>query len=520
MHHVIPLPATIDVTPSAWLTFGPTSRIVLESDVPAVRAVAEFVAGALRPATGFAWPVVPASTTGATPSAAPGILLAIDPAVAGGAEAYRLDARASGVELRAAAAEGLFRGAQTLRLLLPTDIHASSPRPGPWRVPLVSVTDAPRFAWRGAMLDVARHFFDAGQVMRYIDLLALYKFNVLHLHLSDDQGWRITIDAWPNLTAHGGSTGVNGDRGGFYTKAQYREIVAYAAARFITVVPEIDMPGHTNAALASYPELNCDDTAPALYTGIKVGFSALCVGKDVTYRFIEDVIGELAALTPGPYIHIGGDEVKTLSAAEYATFIERVQAIVARFGKQAIGWEEIAHATLAPTTVVQQWRAGDAATMAAASGAMALAVGQGARVVMSPASKVYLDMKYDAQTTLGLNWAGYVDVRDAYEWDPAAMFADVAEAHILGVEAPLWTETIVTMADLEWMVLPRLPAVAEVGWSAQAGRTWESFGRRARGARAAVGCHGGALLPIAAGRLARWPAARGDAMSVVARACT
>ena len=188
--------------------------------------------------------------------------------------------------------------------------------------------DRPRFAWRGAMLDVARHFFGVEDVKRYVDLLALYKMNRLHLHLADDQGWRIEIPGWPRLTEHGGSSEVGGGPGGFYTAEDYAEIVRYAAERHVMIVPEIDMPGHTNAALASYPELTCDGEAPPLYTGIRVGFSFLCAEKEETYAFIDAVVGALAALTPGPYIHIGGDEVRQLTGEQYAAFMARAQAIV------------------------------------------------------------------------------------------------------------------------------------------------------------------------------------------------
>lgn len=476
-HHVVPLPSSITPAAGAPVTFSAASRIVLAADDPALDGVARLLAAALTPATGYAWPVVAAGGAGAVPGAAPDITLALDAAVPGGRDAYRLDVTAAGVRIVAATPEGVFRGTQTLRQLLPPAIHASAVQPGPWRVAPVSVTDAPRYQWRGAMLDVARHFFGPSQVKRYIDLLAFYKFNVLHLHLSDDQGWRIEILSWPRLATWGGSSSVKGDGSGFFTQAEYRDIVAYASARFITVIPEIDMPGHTNAALASYPELNCNDVAPPLYTGIEVGFSSLCVGREVTYRFVDDVVRELAALTPGPYIHIGGDEVKKLTAAEYAGFIERAQEIVARHGKRAIGWDEIAHARLAPTTVVQQWRVGKNGVADAGAAAVS-AVAQGARLVMSPASKVYLDMKYTPATVLGLNWAGYVELRDTYAWDPGALIPGVTDAHVLGVEAPLWTETIVTMSDLESMVLPRLLAVADVGWAAQASREWNAFTSR------------------------------------------
>src|SRR6185295_5797180 len=204
--------------------------------------------------------------------------------------------------------------------------------PATARIPGGHVTDRPRFAYRGAMLDVARHFFSVAQVERYIDQLAMYKINTFHLHLADDQGWRIMIHSWPRLATYGGSTAVDGDPGGYYTQEQYRDIVEYARQRFITVIPEIDMPGHVNAALASYAELNCDGIAPPLYTGTDVGFSSLCVSKPITYRFIDDVIRELAALPPGRYLHIGGDEAQATSHADYVTFMNRAQQIVADHG--------------------------------------------------------------------------------------------------------------------------------------------------------------------------------------------
>jgi hexosaminidase len=237
--------------------------------------------------------------------------------------------------------------------------------------------------------------------------------------------------------------------------------------RFIHIVPEIDMPSHINAALASYPELNCNGVAPPLYTGIEVGFSAFCIEKDVTYTFIDDVVREIAAMTPGPYVHIGGDEVKTLTPAQYRQFVERVQGIVRAHGKEAIGWDEVAHASLLPTTVIQYWRP-DASIVPPA----------GTRLVLSPANKVYLDMKYDDRTVLGLNWAGNVDVHVPYDWDPATLLPKVPESAILGVEAPIWSETLVTMDDVEFMAFPRLPAVAEVAWSPQGARRWTDFRAR------------------------------------------
>ena len=385
------------------------------------------------------------------------------------AEGYELSISAQRVTLSASSPAGLFYGVQTIRHLLPHAIEYPAVRPLPLSLPAGVISDVPRFAWRGAMLDVSRHFFGVEDVQRYIDLLAMLKMNRLHLHLADDQGWRIEIRSWPNLARHGGSTEVGGGPGGFYTQAQYSQIVSYARDRYVTIVPEIDMPGHTNAALASYPELNCDGVAPALYTGIEVGFSALCVDKDVTYKFIDDVVREIASLTPGAYFHIGGDEVKKLTDEQYRRFIDRVQKIVQSHGKQAIGWDEIAPAPLLPTTIVQHWRP------------QALpreAVEKKAKLILSPAHKAYLDMKYDEATAIGLNWAAYIPVRDAYDWDPASIVEGLPEEAVLGVEAPIWSETLATMRDVEYLAFPRLAAVAEIGWSPRGQRSWREFRRR------------------------------------------
>ena len=397
-------------------------------------------------------------------SAAVVLRLSGDPGL--GEEGYELAVADAQVTIRASGPAGLFRGAQTLRQVLPS-------RPGrPLEVPGIHVRDQPRFAWRGLMLDVARHFFGVADVKRVLDLLALYKLNVLHLHLTDDQGWRIAIDRWPALTRVGGRTAVGGGPGGFYTRSDYAEIVEYAASRHITVVPEIDVPGHTNAALASYPELNCDGQAPPLFTGVEVGFSSLCLDSPVTYRFLTDVFTEVAEMAPGSHVHFGGDEALTLSAAAYATFIEAVQEIVLATGKLPVGWQEVAAARLVPGAVVQYWNTRDGPGQAIA------AVRQGAQVIMSPADRVYLDMKYDAASRLGQDWAGHVELRDAYDWDPATLVDGISEADVLGVEAALWTETVATIDDVEAMLLPRLAAVAEVAWSPEGGRNWADFGRR------------------------------------------
>ncbi|MDR3083055.1 MAG: beta-N-acetylhexosaminidase, partial [Streptomyces sp.] len=390
-----------------------------------------------------------------------------------GAEGYRLDSGAQGVTITAHKPAGLFHGVQTLRQLLPATIEKKTVQPGPWLVAGGTIKDSPRYAYRGAMLDVSRHFFTVEQVKRYIDQLALYKINTLHLHLSDDQGWRIAIDSWPRLATYGGSTQVGGGKGGYYTKADYQEIIRYAASRHQEVVPEIDMPGHTNAALASYAELNCDGIAPPLYTGINVGFSSLCVPKQVTYDFVDDVIRELAAITPGRYIHIGGDEAHSTSHEDYVAFMDRVQPVVAKYGKTVIGWHQLTGAHPVKGALAQYWGLDN--TGAAEKAQVAKAAQNGTGLILSPADRVYLDMKYNKDTKLGLDWAGLVEVQRSYDWDPDTYLPGAPTSAIRGVEAPMWSETLVTSDDIDFMAFPRLPGAAELGWSPAATHDWDTY---------------------------------------------
>jgi hexosaminidase len=463
---IVPAPVSVEAAEGTWFTLERSTRILTAPGSAEAATVGEQLAGVLQRSTGHPLPV----EAGTQADGDIAFELTGDDRL--GEEGYELTVTDRAATLRASRPAGLFMGVQTLRQLLPAAVEGTSVQPGPWRLPGGRVLDRPRFAWRGVMLDVARHFFTVDEVKRFLDLIALYKLNVLHLHLTDDQGWRIAIGSRPRLAAHGGSTQVGGGPGGHYTDAQYAEIVEHARDRHVTVVPEIDLPGHTNAALASYPELNCDGRAPELYTGTEVGFSSLCVEEPATWRFLDEVLGELAAMTPGPYLHIGGDEVRTLGEGQYAGFVERVQELVRAHGKRAIGWQEIANARLLPTTAVQFWdpRVGGDAIRAA--------VRQGTRLVLSPATRTYLDMKYDPQTELGLEWVGHVEVRDAYDWDPAGLLEGVGDAEVLGVEAALWSETLRSIADVEHMSFPRLPAVAEVGWSPPAARGWDGFRRR------------------------------------------
>ena len=466
---LVPVPATVE-----WRSgdgFRITAKTVLRASDPDAAKTAAMIGEFVRRGTGLSLP----SSLPADAAPENAIEIVLDPKLlSAGKEGYELTIEPTLARLKAGSREGLFYGAQTLRQLLPywSEYEALLYRqPRPATLPAVRIQDAPRYEWRGAMLDVARHFFTVDEVKRFIDLLAFHKMNRLHLHLADDQGWRIQIAKWPDLTIKGGLSEVGGTPGGFYTKAQYADLVAYAGDRFITVIPEIDMPGHTNAALSSYPELNCNGQAPPPFTGTAVGFSALCVEMDATYLFIDDIVGEIAAMTPGPYFHVGGDEVKTLSPAQYKTFVERVQGIVQKHGKRMIGWDEVAAVSLLPTSIVQHWRP-DAATSELA---------RAPRLILSPGNRTYLDMKYDRDTALGLTWAGLIPLKTAYDWDPATLVPGAAADAILGVEAPLWSETLSNIRDAEFLAMPRLAAIAEVAWSPAAAREWEAFRIRLAG---------------------------------------
>jgi len=450
----------------APFVIGPTTQIVV--DGAAAAGVARTFAAILRPSTGYPLTIV----TGADDATRPAIRLALRPGDAPATdESYQLTVTSAGVNLTAPQPAGLFRGVQTLRQLLPTDVESHLRLRVPWSIPATTIQDAPRFGWRGAMLDVARHFFTVKEVKQFIDVLALYKMNVLHLHLSDDQGFRIQIASRPRLTEIGSVTQVAGGEGGFYTQAEYADLVRYAQERFITVVPEIDMPGHTNAILSAHPSASCSVRPSQPYAGTDVGWSTFCVDSAESYAIVDDIVREISAITPGPYFHIGGDEVHTLKRDDYVKFVERAQDIVQKYGKRMVGWEEVAKARLLPTSIAQAW-ANDTAR---------LALQYGAKVLMSPSKRTYIDMKYTKGNALGLDWAAIIDVRDSYDWDPASFLPGVGEKDIVGVEAPLWSETVRNIGAAFFMSVPRIPSIAEVGWTPQQNRHWDDFRVRLAG---------------------------------------
>lgn len=383
-------------------------------------------------------------------------------------EAYQLQITSDSVILSSNSSAGAFRGIQTLGQIIPIASNDTLSNTKIWTIPTGTITDYPQFEYRGAMLDVARHFFSVEDVKKFIEVLAYYKYNALHLHLSDDQGWRIEIKSWPKLTEVGGSTEVGGEAGGFYTQEQYTEIVNYALAHHMMIIPEIDMPGHTNAASVSYPFLNGNGKELKLYTGTRVGFSTFDTRKDTVYDFIDDVIREIAALSPSPYFHIGGDESHVTKKEDYIYFVNKVEKTVQKYGKQMIGWDEIATTDVDASSISQFWRSKDNAE---------LAVEKGMKIIMSPAKKAYLDMQYDSLSKHGLHWAAYIPTDVAYNWSPEN-YEDIPQENILGIEAPLWSETISNISELEYLAFPRAIGYAELGWTIKENRNWEDYKKR------------------------------------------
>ncbi|RQG93556.1 family 20 glycosylhydrolase [Natrarchaeobius chitinivorans] len=470
LEDVVPKPVDVSTTDAEFEITAETAIVVDDE----AEAVGESLADLLRSPTGYDLPLEEA------PSDATDVIeLAVgDRTDHLGEEGYELAVDEDGVTIEAATDAGLFWGVQSLRQVLPAAVEADTEQSAEWTVPGGEIVDYPRFDFRGAHLDVARHFRTADEMKQFVDYLAQYKINHVHIHLTDDQGWRLEIEEWPELTDVGGQYQVDGEcEDCYYTQAEYADIVEHAEDRFITVIPEIDMPGHTNAALASVCELNCDDECEDPYTGIEVGFSSLCVDQEFTYEWIEDVVAEVAELTPGPYFHIGGDEADPLSDDEYEYFMDRAVPIVQDAGKRPMGWHEILGADPPTETIGQFWAPDSTASGVDVPGA----VEEGHEIIASPASHAYLDMKYHWETELGLTWAGTTSVRESYEWDPGSYIDGVDESSIVGPEAALWSETLETFADVEFMLFPRIASIAELGWTPDADTEWEDFRERVAG---------------------------------------
>lgn len=424
----------------------------------------------------------------------PGIQLGLDSSL--GAEAYRLTVDGGGIHIVGGDRAGAFYGIQTLRQLLPAGVYRRVAPGMRWEVPAVAVEDAPRFPWRGAMLDVARHFMPREFLFRWVDLLALHKLNVLHLHLTDDQGWRFESRRYPRLQATASwRTETDGDgrpHGGFYTQDDLRELVAYAAARSVRVVPEIDMPGHMQAAIAAYPELGGDPGIPPLVaTGWGVKSRVLNLGEG-TLRFCTDILDEVLEVFPAEQVHIGGDECPTTEWAASPELAEtmcrrgvdrvedyqrwftgRIQAHLEGRGRRLVGWDEVVDAGPVPGALVMAWRSAE-------RGVRAAELGQ--EVVMAPQQATYFD--HAPSTDLGepgRHRLGTTRLDQAYAFDPLAGFAEGDRGAVVGTQFQVWTEGMPAPPTVEYLAFPRACAFAEVAWS-PAGGAWEDFRARLAGA--------------------------------------
>lgn len=377
-------------------------------------------------------------------------------------EHYRIRVRAHGIEVDAGPA-----GWPRARAVIAQLVALTGPT-----IPALDITDQPRYRWRGLMIDIARHYFGPEILREVIDLAASYGLNVLHLHLTDDQGWRLQVPGRPELTDHSGPHDASGGAGGYLSTADYTGLVRYAGERGIAVIGEIDLPGHSNAALHAVPELNPDGRSADAYAGTDVGFSTLESSLPATGPFVADVLGELARLGGAEFVHIGADEVQRLPAGDYLDFVAHLEQVVADAGKRTVAWQEAAAGLCRPDSLVQFW------DCRLDPGPVIDAAGRGLQVILSPAPHTYLDMKTDPGCRLGQDWAGFVDLRASYDWDPEQTVPGLPPSAIAGVEAALWTETIRTRDDLFDMLLPRLAAIAEVAWTSQQQRSWEQFAAR------------------------------------------
>ena len=421
------------------------------------------------------------------------------------AEGYELNVDGEGIEVRASQFPGFLYALQSLEHLLPAAVYGTEPAPdAAWEVPCVKIADAPRFAYRGMHLDVARHFFSVDAVKRYIDVMAIHKLNTLHWHLTDDQGWRIEIKRYPELTAVGSIRKATVVRkewgtydgtpyGGFYTQDEIRDVVKYAADRGVTVIPEIDLPGHMLAALTAYPELGCTGGPYEVWGRWGVADDVLCPGREKTFEFLEGVLTEVMELFPSEYIHIGGDECPKVrwekcprcqakirqlglkddgehTAEHYlqSYVTDRIGKFLAQHGRRIIGWDEILEGRAPSDAVVMSWRGSEGGIAAAKLGH---------DVIMTPNSHFYFDYYQSLDTDAEpFGIGGYIPMEQVYSYDPA--FPELTpeqQKHILGVQANLWTEYVLSDEHLEYMLLPRLAALSEVQWCLPETKDWNRF---------------------------------------------
>ena len=491
---LIPKPVKLVRSPGQF-KLEPSTRIKTSRDV---LAMGKYLQEFLRPATGYSLPLEEITTNDPKPNEI--VLTTGNNGEIIDDEGYLLQVRPEGIVIQALKPAGVFYAIQTLRQLYPAEIESPQVVGGyEWTVPALHIQDKPRFKWRGMMLDTGRNMFPLEFIKRYIDLMALHKLNVFHWHITEDQGWRIEIKKYPRLTQIGSRREASPipaepkkldgkPYGGFYSQEQIKDVVSYAADRFVTVVPEIDMPGHSMAALAAYPELGCSGgpyTVPT-YWGIEK--DVYCAGNERVYSFLEDVLTEVLDLFPSQIIHIGGDEVpkdrwKECSKCQalikkeglkdedelQSYFVKRIESILNSRGRRLIGWDEILEGGLPPNAIVMSWRGTKGGIEAAEAGH---------DVVMSPVGHSYFDYrqspnKEDEPAAIGDR---VLLLEDVYAFDPIPEELESgADKHILGAQGNVWTEYIPTSQHVEYMAYPRTTALAEVVWSASGSRDFSNF---------------------------------------------
>lgn len=489
-YNVVPLPKSVVMVKGQPFNLTSATTIVYEGTNPEMKRNARFLSEYIQQSTG-----IKTTLLDKRDKKAAAIVLVINPKVQGD-EAYRLTVNNKQVTIAASTPAGVFYGIQTLRKSLPVQTNGAD-----ITLPAVDIADAPRFGYRGMMLDCGRHFFPVSFVKKFIDILAMHNMNVFHWHLTEDQGWRLEIKSHPELTAkssmrsgtvigHNATVDDSIPHGGFYTQQEARDIVEYARQRHITVIPEIDMPGHTLAALAAYPELGC--TGGPYEVGHRWGVykDVLCLGKESTYKFVQDVIDEVVDIFPAKYFHIGGDESPTVmwekcpnclqKAKDENTdikhlqqyFTNRIEKYLNSKGKSIIGWDEILEGKINQSATIMSWRGVEPGLKAAK---------QGHDVIMTPSSHVYFDY-YQAKETKHEPDAigGCSPVEKVYSYEPLPETLDAeAKNRIKGVQANLWTEYIPFTTQAEYMVLPRMAALAEVQWTPAGQKNFDNFSKRA-----------------------------------------
>ena len=501
--NIIPMPQSIVENGGSFRLNSETSLFV---STPESKTVASFFASKIQSATGFSM-----SVNDNEPSKNV-ISLLIDASLDVNDEGYTLDVTTSAVTVKAKTPQGLFYGMQSFLQLLPAEIESSTVVPAmAWTAPCVTIKDEPRFEYRGLMLDPVRHFMSVEDVKRNLDVLALFKINRMHWHLTDDQGWRIEIKKYPKLTEVGAvrMEGEGYEYGGYYTQEQIKEVVAYAAERFITVIPEIEIPGHEMAAIAAYPELSCTgkQMKPRIIWGVED--IVLCAGKEHTFEFFENVFKEVVELFPSEYVHIGGDEcpktewkkcplcqkrireeglhAKDGHSAEerlQSYFVQRIEKILAKYGKKIIGWDEILEGGLAPTATVMSWR-GESGGIASAN--------MGHDVIMTPNSGgMYIDHYQGDYKVEPVAIGGYTLPKRIYDYNPIPdTLEKEGKGHFIkGVQCNIWAEYLYTNEIREYRIYPRILALSEIAWTRLENKDYEDFERRLNNAYVRLDGHG------------------------------